>query len=68
MINRKNYQIVNEHLDYLKDVMQLSQASVDRYRFYLRHLLLWAGEKEFSLVTILRPTLPKYLAALKKVN
>ncbi len=68
MIERQNFLKVNEHLDYLKDVMQLSQASVDRYRFYLRHLLLWAGGKDFSLVTILRPTLPKYLATLKKEN
>ena len=64
MIERKNYLKVNEHLVYLKEVMQLSQASVDRYRFYLRHLLLWAGEKAFSLVTIIRPTLPIYFCLL----
>jgi len=40
MIERKNYLKINEHLNYLQEVMQLSQASVDRYRFYLRHLLL----------------------------
>lgn len=68
MIERKNYLKVNEHLVYLKEVMQLSQASVDRYRFYLRHLLLWAGEKDFSLVTIIRPTLPIYLSSLTKAN
>lgn len=68
MIERKNYLKVNEHLDYLKEVMQLSEASVDRYRFYLRHLLLWAGEKDFSLVTIIRPTLPIYLSALTKAD
>jgi integrase len=44
--------------------MQLTPASLDRYRFYLRHLLLWAGEKDFKAVQDIRPTLPSYLASL----
>jgi integrase len=64
MIERQNYLKTRKHLTYLKEVMQLNPASLDRYRFYLRHLLLWAGEKDFKTVQNIRPTLPSYLASL----
>ena len=64
MIERQNYLKTRKHLTYLQEVMQLNPASLDRYRFYLRHLLLWAGEKDFKTVQDIRPTLPSYLASL----
>jgi len=64
MIERQNYLKTRKHLTYLQEVMQLTPASLDRYRFYLRHLLLWAGEKDFKTVQDIRPTLPSYLASL----
>ncbi|MBA4385711.1 MAG: hypothetical protein C0410_13320, partial [Anaerolinea sp.] len=64
MIERQNYLKTRKHLTYLQEVMQLTPASLDRYRFYFRHLLLWAGEKDFKTVQDIRPTLPSYLASL----
>ena len=64
MIERQNYLKTRKHLTYLQEVMQLTPASLDRYRFYLRHLLLWAGDKDFKMVQDIRPTLPIYLAGL----
>lgn len=62
MIERQNYLRVNEYLTYLKEVMQLSQSSVERYRFYLRHLLLWAGGVHFNNAQKIRPALPKHIS------
>jgi len=64
VIERQNYLKVKEHLKYLEEVLQLNQASVERYRFYLRHLLLWADDQNFRQVQTIRPTLPSYLASL----
>lgn len=64
MIKRQNYLKIKEHLKYLEEVLQLTPASVERYRFYLRHLLLWADDQDFRNVQVIRPTLPSYLASL----
>ena len=65
MVNRSNYLWVKAHLDYLSEVAQLKANSVDRYWFYLRHLLLWADEVPFSRVPDIRPTFPSYLASVR---
>lgn len=64
MVERQNYLKVKQHLKYLEEVMQLNPASLERYRFYLRHLLLWADAKPFPEVPHIRPTLPTHLASL----
>ena len=64
MIERQNYLKIKLHLKYLEEVLQLTPESLERYRFYLRHLLLWADDKNFLAVNEIRPTLPAYLAAL----
>lgn len=64
MINRDNYQRVRAYLDYLRQVLQLDERSVERYRFYLRHLLLWMGETPSAQAVMLRPTFPDYLASI----
>ncbi|MBI9050024.1 MAG: hypothetical protein JEZ00_11425 [Anaerolineaceae bacterium] len=64
MIERLNYLKIKKHLKYLEEVLQLNPASVDRYRFYLRHLLLWANDQNFRDVQRIRPTLPTYIASL----
>ena len=64
MIERQNYLKIREHLKYLEEVLQLNPTSVDRYRFYLRHLLLWADDQNFRNVQAIRPTLPSYLVSL----
>ena len=62
MIERQNYLKTKKYLIYLEEVMQLTPESLGRYRFYLRHLLLWVGDKEFKDVQEIRPTFPAYLA------
>ena len=64
MIERQNYLKIKEHLKYLEEVLQLNPVSVERYRFYLRHLLLWSDDQNFRNVQTIRPTLPSYLASL----
>jgi len=64
MVNRSNYLRVKAYLDYLLEVAQLKANSVDRYWFYLRHLLLWADEASFSKAPDIRPTFPSYLSSV----
>ena len=64
MIERQNYLKTKKHLDYLMEVLQLTPASLERYRFYLRHLLLWADATDFRHASEIRPTLPSYLVSL----
>ena len=65
MVNRTNYLRVKAYLNYLSQVAQLKANSSDRYRFYLRHLLLWADEAPFSKAPGIRPTFPSHLASLR---
>lgn len=64
LIHRTNYVLVNEFLLFLREVKQVSPASAERYRFYLRHLLLWAMDILLSKAHTIRPTFPAYVAAL----
>jgi integrase len=68
VIQRGNYLLVRRYLRDLGEVYQLSGSSLDRYRFYLRHLLLWAGETLFQQVAKLRPTFPSYVSNLPGRN
>ncbi len=61
MVNRENYRLTRAYLDHLRDANQLSSASVTRYRFLLRHLLLWTDEKSLADAHRVRPTYPTYL-------
>ena len=64
MIHRANYTHINDHLQYLSEVMQVSASSTGRYRFYLRHLLLWADETLLAMSNKIRPAFPAYVASL----
>ena len=64
MVERQNYLLVQAHLRYLRDIYQLSPASLDRYRFFLRHLILWADSRLFRDTHLIRPTFPAYVANL----
>lgn len=64
VIQRSNYLLVKRYLQDLGEVYQLSSSSLGRYRFYLRHLLLWAGETPFQQAAKLRPTFPSYVSNL----
>lgn len=64
MVSRENYLLVKGHLKYLEEVEQLSSASLQRTWFWLRHLLLWAGETLLRKASVIRPTFPAYISAL----
>jgi hypothetical protein len=64
LVERKNFFKFRAYLFYLVEVTQVSQASADRYRFYLRHLLIWVGEKLLGEIASIRPTFPAYVASL----
>jgi site-specific recombinase XerD len=61
LIERRNYELVTEYLNSLVEDAQIAQVTVTRYRFYLRHLLLWAWDIPFAKVSTIRPTLIAYL-------
>jgi len=62
LVNRQNYLLINRFLVYLLEIEQVSKASIDTYRFYLRHLLLWADDNLFTDLEGLRPTFPDYIS------
>lgn len=62
MVNRRNYLWTREYLKHLSEVAQLKDNSIERYRSYLRHLLLWADEVSLSRCPEIRPTFGDYLA------
>ena len=68
MIHRNNYLLVRRYLQDLGEVYQLSGSSLGRYRFFLRHLLLWAGETPIQQAAKLRPTFPTYVNNLPGRN
>ena len=68
VIQRSNYLLVKRYLQDLGEVYQLSGSSLGRYRFYLRHLLLWAWETPFQQAAKLRPTFPSYVSNLHGWN
>jgi site-specific recombinase XerD len=68
VVRRSNYLLVRRYIRDLGEVYQLSDSSLGRYRFYLRHLLLWAGETPFQQVTKLRPIFPSYVSNLPGRN
>jgi hypothetical protein len=68
VVHRYNYMLVRRYLQDLGEVYQLSSSSLSRYRFYLRHLLLWAGDTPFQQAAKIRPTFPSYVSNLPGRN
>ena len=64
MVSRENYKLVKAHLQYLHEVGQLSASSLQRNWFWLRHLLLWAGDTLLSKAAGIRPAFPVYVSSL----
>ena len=65
IVNRHNYHLPREYLEYLDGVCQLDVCSRERYWCYLKYLLIWADETSFVRVMELRPTFPSYLATAR---
>ncbi len=49
MIDRQNYKLLKEYISFLKKNSRISDASRSRYAFYLKRLLIWAGDVPFPL-------------------
>jgi len=66
MISRKNWKAVRKYIEYRTAVDQLQERSIEQDWIRLRHLLIWADEKDFSLAPTIRPTFPEYIKSRKK--
>ena len=64
MVNRTNYLWVKDFMCYLGEILGLSEKSVSRYWFHLRHLLVWADETLFPDASRIRPVFQAYVMDL----
>lgn len=64
LINRSNYLLVMEYLDYLRDKGR-DPKSVRRYWFLLKHVLLFAMDTPFTKIHKIRPGLNTYVTGLQ---
>lgn len=64
MIARDNYLKIKQHLQYLRDVLQVQPASAERYWFHLRYLLLWLDDQPLVNADRVRPTFPVFVSTL----
>lgn len=64
MVNRENYKLVKEYLSWKKG--SVSDLSLSRIKFFLRHLLLWADELFFGKLEIVKgDSFQTYLSNVK---
>jgi len=61
LVNRDNFLTIREFLDYLLNVKNRNKKSVERYRFWLRHLLLWAMGRSFEMADRIKPSFSQYV-------
>jgi site-specific recombinase XerC len=61
MICRQNYFDVNKWLDYQRDVRQLSNKTLTKYKSSIKHLLEWADDVPLPSAHKIRPVYPAYL-------
>ena len=66
MINRRNWLLTIEYLDYRSSVDQLCAGSLQKEETHVRILLEWLQETPFSNARDKRPTLPEYLQETAK--
>jgi integrase len=64
MIVRDNYFLIKRFLRYVGASRQPSADTLERYWFYLRHLLLWADGRPFSDAPLITPAFPLYVDKL----
>lgn len=65
MINRDNYLDVRKYNNFLKEVSQNDDRTIETIRPRLKHLLEWADGTRFAAAHKIKPTFPAYLAGLK---
>jgi site-specific recombinase XerD len=65
LVYRSNFLLLQEYSDYLLNVKSKNPKSVDRYGFWLRHLLLWAMDRPFETADTIKPPFVQAVNALK---
>jgi site-specific recombinase XerD len=65
LIYRQNYLWVKAFLSYQKHTLSKSPTTVERYRFFLRHILLWAGTVPLPDAHTITVPLSEYLRQQK---
>jgi site-specific recombinase XerD len=68
MIDRQNYLDTRKWLAYQRDVRQLAENTLNKYRGSIRHLLEWADETVFPEAHKIRPVFPRYLTTVEVVR
>jgi integrase len=61
MINRTNWNLVNEYLVYRDEVELMSKRTIRLDKTFLNHTLFWSGEHSFKEAPKIRPTYPVYI-------
>lgn len=65
LIHRNNYLIIREYLEYLLSIKNRDRKSVERYRFWLRHTLLWAMDHPLETADQIRPPFVQHINCLE---
>jgi integrase len=68
LINRANYHLVNEYLNYLVTRKNKKETTVQRYRFHLRHLLMYLMSKHVSDIHKITKDFSAHINALELSN
>jgi len=66
MIARRNWQDVNEHLEYRRNVHQDAKRTLQTRYSALKLLLLWADDRSMTKAPDFRPTLPEFIARQRR--
>ncbi len=61
MINRSNYKLTREFLDFLSEIKQLRPGSLHRYKLDLNHFLIWLDETAIEKCETKRPSFASFL-------
>jgi site-specific recombinase XerD len=61
LINRSNYKLTREFLDFLSEIKQLRPGSLHRYKLDLNHFLLWLDETAIEKCESKRPSFASFL-------
>jgi len=61
LVYRGNFLLIQEYLTYLLQVKMKNPKSVERYRFWLNHLLLWAMEMPLQKAQFIKTPFADYV-------
>lgn len=65
MINRENWKLFKEYLQYREEVHQLDKKSVRLEETWLTHVLVWADKSSFKDILNKRPVFPVYMLSAR---